>query len=202
MRCVSRRRMPQQVGNDTVQDASRSLGGDQGCPDPGVPGPQLDSVSRAVPSSPHCGLRGPPGVSVPYYGELQGTCEAVGTRRRADLVMPVLPVVHLSAKGSAAFASGPMPFVGSDVIVPRNDPKRRGEKCGRVPSAAIRRSVLGIVFIPNPEQGETRQRSGRRGLRSWRGRVCAGRRESFSRYGSGRTRSKTAPGAALAESTP
>ena len=126
----------------------------------------------------------------------------VRARRRTDLVMAGLPVVCLGAAGSAAFASGLMSLSQSGVIVLRNDPKRRGEKCGRVPGAAIRRSVLGIVFILNPQQGETRQWAGRRFLQSWRGRVRAARRESFPRSASGRMRSKVVPGAALAESTP
>ena len=185
--------------NET-QTTDGNCGGDGECRDPDVSGRQRDSVTGTVLSD--CGLRRPPAVSVSCYGDLQTSCEVGIPRRYTAFVIAALPVVCLSAEGSVAFAPGLMPVAQSVWIAPGNDPKRGGEKCGRVSSSAIGRSFVEIMLLLNPREEETRQRPGRRLLRGWRGRVDVRRRESILRYGSDRTDSKAVSGATLAESTP
>ena len=184
--------------NET-QTTDGNCGGDGECRDPDVPGRQLDSVTGTVLSD--CGLCGPPAVSVSCYGDLQRSCEAGIARRGAAFVIAALPAVCLCTLGSAAIAPGLLPNAQSDWIAPGNDPTRGGEKCGQVSPAAFGRSVIAVMFLLNPREEKTRQRPGRRFLRSWRGRVDARRQEWTLRYGFGRTGSKAVSGPTLAEST-
>ena len=116
-------------------------------------------------------------------------CEVGMARRRTAFVTAVLPIVCLGAEASAAFAPG-------------HDPMRNDEKYGRQSRSAFGRSVPQIMSLLNPRERVTRQRPGRRFLRTWQGSVDVRRRESFLRYGTGGTRSKAVPRPTRAESTP
>lgn len=183
-----------------VKDAGRNRGGDRECGDSDDCGPQLVSLTIAILSSRHWGPCGPPVDSDSYCGNLQGTCEVVAAHRQTGLVMAELPVLCLGGEGSASFASGPKPSAQAELIGLRNVPNRRGKKCRRVPGRAIRRSVVGTVFMRNPRERAMRQWPGPRFPRNSGGNVRALSRVSLSGFGSGPPRSKAMLGASPAES--